>query len=123
MITIRKGLQNSLIVLEHLRKKKYLQKLDITIGTFTNCRECGLTFLVSDYSKKENQTFTFCIYEHRNSDTIIINGKAGHITMNGDLPYKTDNKNEYIAEFSCEQYYQCAKKLADLIKEFYNKKG
>ena len=68
-ISIENGLEISLKVLEELKKHK-LNK-DVTIGTFTNCRECGLTFRVFGKEK----SFTWCVYEHRNSDEIIINGK------------------------------------------------
>ena len=38
----------------------------ISFGTFDNCREWGLTFEAGDW--------TFCCYEHRNSDQIHIEG-------------------------------------------------
>ncbi|OBG32386.1 hypothetical protein [Mycolicibacter heraklionensis] len=38
----------------------------ITFGTFDNCREYGLTFTAGDW--------TFCCFEHRNSDQIMVEG-------------------------------------------------
>jgi hypothetical protein len=78
MITLERGLRNSLIVLEYLRDMEELKDINITIGTFTNCREVGLTFAVL-----EKKNFTFCVYEHRNSDSIIINGAPGFICNAG----------------------------------------
>lgn len=94
----------------------------LIIGCFTNCREQGHTYIVH---AKNGKSFTFCIYEHRNSDEIIINGKEGHVSLNGELPYKGDNKNEYIASFGPDDYYKAARKLSGLIIDFlrFNKKG
>ncbi len=115
MITLSQGLKNSLIVLEHLRDNTDLKDINIIIGTFTNCRECGLTFLMSE----GNKAFTWCVYEHRNSDSIIINGKEGYISCAGELPYIADSKWEYLAEFKYNEHYECAIKLAEMFTEFY----
>ena len=116
MIILSSGLKNSLLVLEHLRDNPDLKEIDVVIGAFTNCRECGLTFLVMG---KDAKSFTWCVYEHRNSDQIIINGKEGYITINGDLPYGWDSKYQYIADFDYNQHYEVAEKLAKLIIEFW----
>lgn len=112
MINLENGLKNSLIILEHLRNNKDLKNVNINVGTFTNCRECGLTFKVME---KNTKSFTWCIYEHRNSDFIIINGKQGYISMNGELPYKGNSQYSYLAEFHWNQHLECANKLAELI--------
>ena len=117
MIMLESGLVNSLLVLEHLRNNEDLKDIDITIGTFTNCRECGLTFRIM----KKQKSFTWCIYEHRNSDRIIINGKEGYICMNGELPYAKRTKWDYLESFSYNQHYECAKKLAEMFIDFYTK--
>lgn len=116
MITLESGLKNSLIVLEHLRSMEKLRDINITVGTFTNCRECGLTFRLG-FPKP----FTWCVYEHRNSDEIILNGKEGYITLNGDLPYTADSKSIYLASFSYNQHFKCAKELSKLIIGYYEK--
>lgn len=121
MVTLSKGLINSLIVLEFIRNNKELRNYDINVGTFTNCREVGLTFIISGYTDKNGKyhlikPFTYCIYEHRNSDEIIINGKEGYISLNGDLPYNGDSKYSYIAAFEYNQHYECSFKLSELIK-------
>ena len=124
MITLSQGLKNSLIVLEHLRNNEELQRLcDISVGAFTNCREVGLTFAVLGYydvkgehiTGSMNDAFTYCVYEHRNSDEIIINGKSGYVSMSGDLPYNEGTKYDYLASFSYNKHYECAEKLANMI--------
>ncbi len=124
MITLSSGLKNSLIILEILRNDEdFCNKVDLKIGTFTNCRECGLTFMLSGQYDKDkqyksiNKPFTYCVYEHRNSDSIIINGKEGYISLNGDLPYASDSKSTYLASFSYNEYNQAAEKLIQLILE------
>jgi hypothetical protein len=117
MIRLSAGLSNSLVVLEHL--KRYvddLEGIDIRIGAFTNCRECGLTFIVSNENTGEH--FTYCIYEHRNSDQIIINGKESMIDMAGDLPYMEGTKYDYIEAFPYNAHYECAEYLKDSIVAF-----
>ena len=113
-ISIENGLEISLKVLDELKKHK-LNK-DVTIGTFTNCRECGLTFRVFGKEK----SFTWCVYEHRNSDEIIINGKEGYISFNGDLPYNGDSKYSYLHSFNHGEFTECADKLAEIINNFNN---
>ena len=117
MISLNNGLKNSLLVLEHLRDNEALRNINISIGTFTNCRECGLTFLILE----KGEAFTWCVYEHRNSDNIIINGKRGYITLNGDLPYNGESKYDYLATFNYNEHYECAEKLAELILNFHKK--
>ena len=75
-------------------------------------------------SAENGETFTFCTYEHRNSDSIIINGKKGYISIAGNLPYKSDNKYEYLDSFAFDQHYQAANRLYALILIFFgqNKK-
>jgi hypothetical protein len=117
MITLESGLKNSFIVLEFLRDNPELKDISVSIGAFTNCRECGLTFKVME--RKDCKTFTWCIYEHRNSDSIIINGKKGYISMSGDLPYKSDSKWDCIKSFDYNQHYECANFLAEEIVKFH----
>jgi hypothetical protein len=116
MITISRGLSHSLKVLSYIKKDNTLKKINIYVGTFTNCRESGLTFIVS---KKDNSDyFTFCVYEHRNSDNIIINGRKGYLTMNGSLPYSGGSKYEYLDSFQYNEDKKVAKRLSNLIKEW-----
>ena len=120
MISLSKGLEISLIILEQLRNMEKLKDIDVFVGTFTNREECGLTFKII---KKDLSYFTFCVYEHGNSDEIIINGIDGYITACGKLPYKSDNRWDYIAKFDYNQFLEAAEKLEELIIEKYNEKS
>lgn len=111
-LALESGLEASIKVLKYL-KRITLNKY-VSVGTFTNCRECGYTFKVME----KGRSFTWCVYEHRNSDEIIINGKIGYIGINGDLPYNSDNKWDYLHSFSYDQHKECAEKLAELINNF-----
>jgi hypothetical protein len=117
-IELSNGLGVSLKVLKYLKRNKTLKSIKgcIVIGTFTNCRECGLTFMYS-----EKKSFTWCVYEHRNSDSIIINGKSGYISMADDLPYCSDSKWDYLGEFSYNEHSKCADSLAHMIMDFHSK--
>jgi hypothetical protein len=125
MITISNGLKNSLIVLEFLRNNEDLKNYTIHVGTFTNCREVGLTFIITglykdgDYKVVDN--FTFCVYEHRNSDEIIVNGKEGYVCLNGELPYGGETKWDYIKSFSYNKHMEAADYLASSIIEHAEK--
>jgi hypothetical protein len=117
MIRLVAGLKNSLIVLEHLRVyEDDLEGISISVGAFTNCREQGLTFQV--WNSNTGEYFTYCIYEHRNSDQIIINGKEGIVSLAGDLPYAEGNKYGYIESFPYNAHYECAEYLKDHIVAF-----
>ena len=121
MIRLVSGLRNSLIVLEHLKAyEDDLADASISIGTFTNCREQGLTFQV--WNSNTGEYFTYCIYEHRNSDNIVINGKEGIISMAGDLPYASETKHDYLQIFPYNAHYECAEYLKGLIEDFCAKK-
>lgn len=116
MLYLNDGLKNSLIVLEILRNDNSLYDVPIIVGTFTNCREQGLTFSIS-----EKEAFTWCVYQHRNTDSIIINGKEGFISMNGDLPYCSNSKWKNLAEFDCGRHTEAAKFLTEMLKKYYEK--
>jgi hypothetical protein len=122
MITLSKGLSISLQILEQLRNDEDLINYTVTVKTLTNARECGLVFIVNGCIKDGKyecfKPFTFCTYEHRNSDNIIINGLEGYHDNNGSLPYKGKSKYEYIAEFSYNQVYEAAEALTKLIREY-----
>lgn len=110
MITLNQGLTNSLEVLKILKKDKDLKDKDIYVRGFHNGRETGLTFTVRS-NKKPYDTITYCVYEHRNSDSIIVNSKKNWTAFNGELPYKADSKWIYDASFSYGDYEGCAKFL------------
>lgn len=116
MITLERGLKISIVILELLRDKEALKDIPVTINCFTNCREQGLTYVCH-----AGKSFTWCTYEHRNTDSIIINGKPGYVNLNGDLPYSGDSKWEYLKEFGYNEFDECADALTEMILDFYKK--
>jgi len=114
-ISLSSGLEVSIKVLNELSKLTLNKR--VLVGTFTNCRECGCTFIISK-NEPTYKAFTFCVYEHRNSDEIIINGSEGYISCNGDLPYNGDSKYSYLNSFRYDSHIECAEKLAELINNF-----
>ena len=68
------------------------KSLAVNVSSFNNGREYGLVYTVDTPSGDKR---SFSVYEHRNSDSIIINGKTNW-NKNEDLPYAADSKNIYI---------------------------
>ncbi len=117
MITLSSGMLNSTIVLNFLHNMDSLKAVPVYVECFMNCRESGLVF--TTYNKDTAKRMSFCVYEHRNSDEIIINGKENWSSFNGDLPYLTDSKSKCIASFSHNQHYEASVFLAKQLASFY----
>lgn len=85
----------------------------LVIGSFDNCREYGNTYSIKD------SNFTYCTYEHRNSDAIIING-----CENQDIkpygPYNGDSKWDYLESFDYGQITETVNKLYEYLCSDYN---
>jgi hypothetical protein len=104
----------------------------LSIGTFQNGREEGYTYTVSRWEETTknalseeaqkkleeiHSTFTWCTYEHRNSDNIIVNGRGGRL-MPDELPYIGESKYDYLGSFRYDEYGKAAQLLADQILDF-----
>lgn len=87
---------------------------DFSVGSFDNSREWGLTYTVMT---PEGSTRTFAVYEHRNTDSIIINGKENWDPRVDRLPYAQDSKNAFFAEVSVEDFPRVAESLGFFMKE------
>lgn len=71
----------------------------LDFGTFDNCREYGLTVTVGGW--------TFCAYEHRNSDDICLEGcPTGEVKEYG--PYGEDNKYDVLFSARWKHYSDVA---------------
>lgn len=88
--------------------KRYVpEDVEILVDTFDNCREYGYTYSVKD----AKQDMVFCVYEHRNSDCIIINGCLRK-DMKKYGPYRDDkSKYSYYKSFMYSEYEDVAKTL------------
>lgn len=101
---------------KHLAPKLEQYGVDnVFVSNFQNGREFGNVYTVME---PDNFPMSFCVYEHRNSDSIIINGKRG---WDGEeLPYAADNKHAFFAEFSPQDADQAADTLAMYLKDAQN---
>jgi len=78
----------------------------VSVSTLDNGREQGNIYTVM---APDGTTRSFAVYEHRNSDSIVINGKEN---WNGDdLPYAEDDKNMFFAEFPEDDRQRAAQAL------------
>lgn len=80
----------------------------VSWDTFDNCREHGLTVSTPG-------GWTFCWYEHRNSDVVHIEGcPTSEVREWG--PYGGDDKWDTLAEFWPKTYEAVAKCLVEMIR-------
>lgn len=98
--------------------KKAMDQQDVSnvsVTPFYNGRENGNAYTVIT---PDGSTRTFSVYEHRNTDSIIINGKTNWDSSNPkNLPYAGQSKYEYFAEFHPRDKQQAANALAFYMKE------
>lgn len=91
-----------------------LKSVELEILTFNNCREYGYTYAV----KGGKQDHVFCVYEHRNSDQICINGcKRKDIKPYG--PYLDGSKWDVLHMEDYDGYHETAKQLALYLFQSY----
>lgn len=78
----------------------------VSVSPLENGREWGNVYTVMT---PDGGTRSFAVYEHRNTDSIIINGKDN---WDGDgLPYAGDSKNHFYAEFAPDDRKRTAQAL------------
>lgn len=80
---------------------------DVRVAPLINGRENGLVYTVRGIN---GETRSFCMYEHRNTDSIIINGKTDWDPREG-LPYASNSKEAFFAEFAPGDHRQAAETL------------
>lgn len=79
---------------------------NVSVSVLNNGREWGNVYTVI---QPDGKTRSFAVYEHRNTDSIIINGSEN---WNGEgLPYAGDSKNTFFAEFSPNDRVRAAQAL------------
>ncbi len=96
--------------------KDAMKRLGVTgvkVDVFANGREQGLVYTVGQPGVG---TRSFAVYEHRNSDSIIINGKTNW-SKDEELPYAADSKNAFFAEVISGDYKQAARSLTYFMRE------
>lgn len=85
----------------------------VSVSSFYNSREWGNAYTVVD---PEGNTRTFSVYEHRNTDSIIINGKKNWDPNEG-IPYAGETKNAFFAEFHPDDKKAAADTLGFFMKQ------
>lgn len=96
--------------------KKAMELADVsnvTATSFYNSREWGNAYTVMT---PDGGTRTFSVYEHRNSDSIIINGKNNWKGVDEELPYAGDSKQAFFAEFGPDERQRAASTLTFFMK-------
>jgi hypothetical protein len=88
---------------------------NVQVKPLLNGRENGLVFTVKD---AYGESRSFAIYEHRNTDSLIINGRENWDPTDKDdpLPYAGGSKNEFFAEFGPNEHKQLAETLGYFLK-------
>lgn len=87
---------------------------NVSVSSFYNTREYGNAYTVMT---PNGDTRTFSVYEHRNTDSIIINGKTNWKGADeNDLPYVADSKNAFFAEMPYDGREQAARTLTYFLK-------
>lgn len=85
----------------------YKEEHKLDFGTFSNCREYGMTVTVGGW--------TFAAYEHRNSDNICIEGcPTSEVQDFG--PYGGDDKFDVLFSARWKQYHEVAEAMARLAR-------
>lgn len=103
-----------LLLLDGVKFNDNLQGKILEIKPFDNCRESGYMYRVLG----SKQDCTFCVYEHRNSDEIIINGCLTQDVKSYGA-YGGSSKWDYLYRFSYDEYYAVAKRLGLLLEQCY----
>lgn len=103
-----------LLLLNHLSFSDCLIGEQLEIKKFNNCRESGYMYRVIN----SKQDITFSVYEHRNSDEIIINGGfTSNIKPHGI--YNGGSKWDYLNNFMYNEHYAVAKRLREYLEQSY----
>lgn len=90
---------------------------NVSVSSFYNSREYGNAYTVMT---PDGDTRTFSVYEHRNTDSIVINGKTNWKGSDVELPYTADSKHEFFAEIPYGERKQAARTLTYFMKNAQN---
>lgn len=103
-----------LLLLDSLKYSEILGGKSLEILPFDNCREYGYMYHIVG----GKQDLTFSVYEHRNSDEIIINGGFTSNVKPFGI-YNGESKYDYLKSFSYDKHYQVAKQLGEYLEESF----
>lgn len=103
-----------LLLLDSLKYSEILGGKSLEIIPFDNCREYGYMYHIVG----GKQDLVFSVYEHRNSDEMIINGGfTSNIKPHGI--YNGGSKWDYLNNFMYNEHYAVAKRLGEYLEQSY----
>lgn len=87
----------------------------VTFGVFDNCREHGITVTAPGRDLDPATGWTFCVYEHRNSDEICLEGcPTAAIQTWG--PYGGESKYDVLHRSRYEDYASAATAMVAMLR-------
>jgi hypothetical protein len=105
-----------LCYLVHNDDETWEKDIQIEVSEFDNCREYGFQYRVLN----GKQDVSFTVYEHRNSDRIIINGCKTEDIQSYGAYLKGGSSRDYLASFGYEEYNKVTDQLFKFLVQTYN---
>lgn len=108
-------------VLSYIRSHNpFSGNIEIQVGRFENCREQGYVFtLVKNYKQIKH----YAVYEHRNSDELIVLIQHGFSINTPDVNFMFGSdrgKFDYDKSFKCGDIVDCGEYILDNMKSLIN---
>ena len=102
----------------------YNRELDFTeadfrVGRYENCREQGYVFSLRYMCEQRN----YAVYEHRNSDSLIVlvfDGASINTPCREEVWDNMKDKYDYTQSFSCGQIIECGDYIIENAQQFIN---
>ena len=113
--------------------KYYSRNVDVLVGRYENCREQGYVFTLrfwgedSETKKRKSYQRNYAVYQHRNSDSIIVLISNVHTLNTPGIDNMWHDKGEnprssqYDQAFQWDAITQCAEWILDDMDEFLDK--
>lgn len=87
----------------------------VSFGVFDNCREHGITIAAPGHDLRPDTGWTFCVYEHHNSDQICIEGCPTPAVETWG-PYGGVDKYDVLHRSRFEDYDSAAAALVAMLQ-------
>lgn len=107
-------------VLSYIRSHNpFSGTIEIQVGRFENCREQGYVFTLV---KNFQQIRHYAVYEHRNSDELIVLIQNGFSLNTPNVEFfESNNKYDYDKSFKCGEIVECGEYILNDMKNLINK--
>lgn len=112
MVTVSKGIETGIIVLDLLKKSELFAKSGARahVNLYSNQLDCGFVFKAVRNGK---MPYWF-VYNDFNTDYIIISGGE-------EVDYLSSYKNHILARIKDTEYEECANKLIEIMIDWDKK--